>query len=619
MESVAQPRARRGFSIRTHLFAIILALVVGYAAVGGAFVAIDFAKARDVAAGNMAFDARLARDAVTRSLTDVQASVASAAAVPGFALAIANPRGCSLSGGTAGAFAGHFDIVRADGTDVCSSFASGKVPASAGYAGQPWLAAALGATAPIVSAPFDDPVSGERSIAVAAPIRSGGRATGVFADVLQVTGAATALSETYGGPQHATYTLVDVARGVVLSSAETPSVSRPVAGTPFASSAKDGRGLDGIDRIYGAQAIDGTTWRVYAGIRTDVAFAATHASLAHEGIVGAVALLLAFGVLLIVDRRVGAPVRRLRAAIKRSARVINAERVSIGGPSEVRELVASFNAMIETRARYETRLHQSERLESLGRLAAGISHDFNNLLTAIGGYGELIETEIHASSDGDPWLPNTARASVLDDLAQIKHATQKAADLTQRLLEFGRHGLSRAEVVNLNAIVGDMRKLLARALGESVELSVTCAPDLRDVRVDRAQVEQILMNLAVNAGDAMPGGGTLTVATANVHVDDDDDRLELQPGAYVCLTVVDDGAGMEPEVAARAFEPFFTTKSHGRGNGLGLATIHGIVAQAGGTIQLSSEPGIGTTFRIYLPEAGGAPEAASAGLSSVRA
>jgi signal transduction histidine kinase len=247
------------------------------------------------------------------------------------------------------------------------------------------------------------------------------------------------------------------------------------------------------------------------------------------------------------------------------------------------------------RERMENRLHQSQRLESLGQLAGGVAHDFNNLLAVILNCASFV-AEATAGND-----------SVRADVEQIRTAAERAAQLTRQLLIFGRRDKVKLEALDLNVVVADVQSLLARSIGEYVTLVVQPAASLPAVRADRGQIEQVLINLAVNARDAMPDGGTLTIEPGVTQLGEDYALLhpEVRPGHYVELSVSDTGVGMSPEVATRIFEPFFTTKPQGKGTGLGLATVHGVVTDAGGSISVHSEQGTGTTFRAFFPAAEG--------------
>jgi signal transduction histidine kinase/ActR/RegA family two-component response regulator len=243
--------------------------------------------------------------------------------------------------------------------------------------------------------------------------------------------------------------------------------------------------------------------------------------------------------------------------------------------------------------RSEEHLRQSQKMDAVGRLAGGIAHDFNNLLTAIIGYSDLL----HDSVAGNEWA--------IEQVLEIKTAGERAASLTQQLLAFSRRQILQPKVLDLNAIVADFTKMLSRLVGERIEVSVNCAPGLWQVRADPAEIGRAIMNLWLNARDAMPQGGTLTVETANLTLAGTDVSVEdLSPGRYVTMAVHDTGVGIDAEMQAHIFEPFFTTKEAGKGTGLGLATVLGIVEQSGGVIRCESEPGRGTSFKIFLPAVG---------------
>lgn len=261
-------------------------------------------------------------------------------------------------------------------------------------------------------------------------------------------------------------------------------------------------------------------------------------------------------------------------------------------------MLASFVDITEERA-LQARLRQVERLESVGRLAGGVAHDFNNLLTVINGYLDL------------------ARAAITNDhpvgthLGEIAHAADSAASLTRQLLAFSRQQIIAPRPLDLNAVVTRVTGMLQRIIGEDVQLEVFPATDLGTVRFDPGQAEQILLNLAVNARDAMPNGGRLTIETANVSLDAEAAAANpsATPGDFVMLAVTDTGVGMSAETREHAFEPFYTTKGVGEGTGLGLAMIHGAVMQNGGRVEVYSEPGEGTCFKVYLPRLAEAPSA----------
>ena len=254
------------------------------------------------------------------------------------------------------------------------------------------------------------------------------------------------------------------------------------------------------------------------------------------------------------------------------------------------------NREISERRRLEEQLRQSQKMDAIGRLSGGVAHDFNNLLGVIIGYGEILEERIPQT---DP-----LRSSV----DQVLKAGRRAASLTRQLLAFSRQQVLEPKVLRLNAVVADMEKMLRRMIGEDVDLAISLEKNLGAIRADQGQIEQVVMNLAVNSRDAMPDGGKLVIETINFEIDRafaSRYAYPVLPGKYVLLTVSDSGTGMDAATQQRIFEPFFTTKEKGKGTGLGLSTVYGVVKQSGGYIDVFSSPGKGTTFNIYLPRIDG--------------
>jgi two-component system cell cycle sensor histidine kinase/response regulator CckA len=270
------------------------------------------------------------------------------------------------------------------------------------------------------------------------------------------------------------------------------------------------------------------------------------------------------------------------------------------------EYYETFVRDVTEQQRLQQQLTQSQKMEAIGRLAGGIAHDFNNLLTVITSYSELLLEDLGTN---DPRH---------DDLAQIRQAAEGAAGLTRQLLAFSRQQVLEPRVVSLNVVVENLQKMLQRVIGDDVQLATVLAPELGAVKADVGQLEQILMNLAVNARDAMPTGGKLTIETGNVDHDPDWERRG-QPATstpFVMLAVTDTGTGMDEATKARIFEPFFTTKDPGKGTGLGLATVYAIVKQSNGFVWVYSEVGHGTSFKIYLPQVDGVADSTPASTAS---
>jgi signal transduction histidine kinase/CheY-like chemotaxis protein len=304
--------------------------------------------------------------------------------------------------------------------------------------------------------------------------------------------------------------------------------------------------------------------------------------------------------------------RRARALVETYKKVRDGNLAARSGPpygtDEIGRLAQAFDEMaaaVETRDRQHEEakkaLHRSEaqfrhaqKLQAMGRLAGGVAHDFNNLLTVITGYGEILQECLPPGHPGRPHLEELLKAS------------HRAASLTRQLLAFSRKQMMCAKILNLNATVADMEKMLRRLIGEDVDLVLKLDPALGRIKADPGQIEQVLMNLAINARDAMTGGGKLLIETGNVTLTEEYvlEHPDARPGPHVFLSVTDSGCGMDPETLAHLFEPFFTTKPIGQGTGLGLSTVYGIVRQSGGSIEVVSAPERGSTFRIHFPRAG---------------
>jgi signal transduction histidine kinase len=373
----------------------------------------------------------------------------------------------------------------------------------------------------------------------------------------------------------------------------------------------------------------GVTVRVYV-TKTEARAAATRTMYRTLLAFGLVAWIIIAGVHLASDRLLLRPIAQLTSASKRLAAGDLGARVAAS--TTIPELCAlgkDFDTMAAAlegreqqrllaemeRKELERQYHRAQKMDAVGRLAGGIAHDFNNMLTAILGYCELLLD--------DPQVADNHR----DDILEIQKAGKTAAQLTRQLLAFSRREIVEPVVLDLNAIVSGIDKMLHRLVGEHIDMQTALAADLGAVKADRAQIEQVMLNLAVNARDAMPDGGRFMIETANVHLRDgvNSDYLAAPPGDYVMLSVKDTGSGITPDVLQHLFEPFFTTKVLSKGTGLGLATVYGVVKQNNGGIDVESAVGSGSTFRIYFPrsdervnnEAPGAAERSANGTATI--
>jgi len=711
-------RGRPGWSLRTYL-GLFLALFA-VTAIGLVLVVrgLEDRNATQAAQKDAQFSASLVAGGVTTAIAQLQTAVARTAASPDIGAAFDRPD-CVIAADPIGPFGTpRFDLVRADGTVVCSSAATKGTTVT-------WLPDLVKA-APL-RAPVEDPRT-HSAVALSAVAVAG---RGFVIGVVDLAPIGPALATRFAGPQgvELLITTADMKSVVARSIDPVAWVGMSLDATPFASASDQVTrpGVDGVPRIYSSAPVPGAGWIVYAGADRDAALALSRDVIRKQVTVTLFALLVLLGGALLVYRGVATPLRRLDEAMGRGTSSLVRGPLTPSGPAEIAGLTTRFNALIAatrseiadregaeaaahdsernyrllfegnpqplfvydldtlaflevneaavrrygyTRAEFrsmtvaeiisddtapllptvttnpdlhasgpwqhrlkdgtlidvettsirlvydghdsrmvvvndltaqktlERQLQQSQRLETVGQLAGGIAHDFNNLLAVILNYADFVVEE----------LPE---GQLRQDVEEIQRAASRAADLTRQLLIFARREVANLQVLDLNGVVEGVEKLLRRTLGEDVTLELSLAEGLPAVRADPGQLEQIFLNLAVNARDAMPGGGRLVVETSVADLDDlyAQTHPGVTPGRYVRLSVSDTGIGMTQDVVRRAFEPFFTTKAAGLGTGLGLATVYGIVKQAGGNIDIYSEPGLGTRVSILLPAVAELPAA----------
>jgi PAS domain S-box-containing protein len=720
--------ARRGWPLQAD-FAVIALLVLLVGVAAGAFVHFrSDADAKQAAVTDAKFAAERAAKQIKFGFDTYQSVTEPVVSSPSTAQVFAEPAGCGLGYAPIASFdSGHIDIVRLDGSVVCSSLKTGH---AATYAGQAWLQA----TKPVVVAPVVDPTNGNQVAVYAYPIPG----LGFVAWFVDLKPLGPKLGSEYGSGVHQLEFLVTTGDGsaiVARSENSAKWTGANLAGTPFAQSTDpiDRTDVEGKPRWYAMANVDSAGWKVYVGADQAAALGDA-ARLQNEQLAitagGVIAVLLA---VLLVYRRVARPIERLSQSVRSSRGLDSPRPVPAGGPAQVADLAQDFNEMITSLQRewaeresarqnylrlfegnplptmfvdqlthrflevndsaagafgyskgelvelrsddlltlteeeaaalqaarasgatksmvrfgpltvrkkdgtvmralitsyevdyggrpaqvtmaedvtvtekLERQLNQSQRLESLGQLAGGVAHDFNNLLGVILNFALFAKEKVLAAENG---TPRADLQQAVNDMERVVRAGESAARLTHQLLAFARREVMRPQSLNVNLVVADLEPLVGRTLGEHIDFITSPGKDLWPALMDPGQLEQVLTNLAVNARDAMPKGGKLIIDCENVYVDQAyaAGRLTLKPGRYVRIRVTDTGTGMDAKTLQRVFEPFFTTKPKGHGTGLGLATVYGIVNQAGGDISIYSELGTGTRVHVLLPAADEAP------------
>jgi PAS domain S-box-containing protein len=708
-------------------FALPVVVLVAAAAATAIYVHVQGGRdARADAARDARFAARTAAGQLGDDLATLRTSLRALAANPQIGQTFRQPAGCTLTyTGYGDRDRGHLDILRDDGTVVCSSRKASASGGLGSYAGAPWLARAR--ERELLVAPVRDPLTGKNVVIAAVPTRGG-----VVAGFFDLETVGPHLASLYGGGRPVVFVVTNRAGTRVLARSQEPRrwIGTRLAGTDFAESRDrvERRDLEGTVRLFQEAAVPGVGWAFHAGESKADVLAARGRLENRELLIilaGLAGVLLTAG---IVYRSVARRIARLGAEVRAVAEHGAPDAVSVpsAGPAEiaalaedVKALIASVGRELEERERaedalrrseesyrllfdrhpapmwvfdpdtlrflavndtavatygysreeflamsvdeirppedrpalreavrrlpgdrvqagvwrhvrkdgtvidaavtasaielagrparivlaldvteqrrLEEQLRQAQKMEAVGSLAGGIAHDFNNIVMVIRTSSAMLLDRLD-----DP--------GVRRDVEQIDTAAARAAGLTHQLLAFSRQQVLRPRVTDPNAVVEDMLDLLQRLLGEDVEIVRELGEDVHAVVVDPTQLGQVLLNLAVNARDAMPTGGTLAIRTSNIVLDEAyaAEHVGVEPGPHAVLQVDDTGVGMDEETRNRIFDPFYTTKE--AGTGLGLATVYGVVTQSGGHIWVYSEPGMGTSFKVYFPAAGAAPQ-----------
>jgi PAS domain S-box-containing protein len=722
------PAPKRSWPLQAD-FAAVAVLVVLVAVGAGAFVHVQSeADARQAAVADANFAANRAARQIATAFATFQAVSAPTASSPSIGQIFTTPAACNLSYAPIAAFdTGHIDIVRLDGSVVCSSL---KQAHASTYAGATWLNSSV----PVVVAPLLDAVNGNQVAVYAYPIPG----QGFLAWFLDLKPLGPKLTSEYGSAVHQLEFLVTNRDGSAIVARSVDSgkwTGASLLGTSFAQAGGIANQTDvtGEPRWYGQATVTVAGWKVYVGADKASALADAARLQNQQFEIVAAGLVVVLVGLMIVYRRIVRPIELLRKSVRSSRGLESPQPVPTGGPSEVADLGEDINALITSlkhewveresaqqnymrlfegsplptlfvdpitgkfleandaaadafgytrqeladlsiadlyaptdeqdaaevaaarsrksnvrfgpialrkkdgilmrvlvttyevlyggrparvsmvedvtqREKLERQLNQSQRLESLGQLAGGVAHDFNNLLGVIVNFALFAKEKVQASENGSP---SPALQLAIKDIDRVVRAGESASRLTHQLLAFARREVVRPQAIDVNSVVAELEPLVSRTLGEHIEFITSPGKDIWPALMDPGQLEQVLTNLAVNARDAMLKGGKLTIDCENVDVDSAYavGRPGLKPGRFVRIRVTDTGTGMDSATLLRAFEPFFTTKPKGHGTGLGLATVYGIVNQAGGDVSIYSEVGVGTRVHVLLPASDESPRA----------
>lgn len=485
------------------------------------------------------------------------------AGTPGLEKTFAAPQECRLQ-----ASGGHIDIVAPTGLTACSSL---PIKGKRDYSHAGWFQRGL--KGDVLEAPVRDPATGHWAVVAASPIPHG---RGVAVGLFDLEPVGIELAKKYSGGEPFLFVISN--RKQILARSRTPRayIGKPVTNLDPPRDLFTAEDLDGVERFFAPTRVPGTDWRLVAGEETSAATAPGRALERRQFSILIVGLLLMLLATIATYSVLISPIRNMRRALRHD------QAVSTQGPAELGKLAGEINALLHR----QERERQAQKMEAVGRLASGIAHDFNNLLVIISGGARLLQ-----------------RRGRLDDrdtesAERIDRAAHRGQQLTTQLLAFARQRALNPVPTDVNVTVREMTVMLDRVLGAKVQTVIELEPELPTVLIDEGQLAQVVLNLAINARDAMPEGGKITISTSELSLDDDDD---VAPGQYVRIQVADTGSGMDEATLARVFDPFFTTKEEG--TGLGLATVHGIVTGAGGLIDVTSARNRGTTFSIYLPNA----------------
>lgn len=561
-------RALRALPLWMH-FMLLIGVFIIVALVSAAYIHhATYRDAEKAAHAHALYAAHVAAQDIGKQVVQLKTQIHTLAATPGLELAFTKPEQCRLQ-----AVGGHIDVIPPNGIVKCSS----SPPTDhRDYSHAAWFKAALHGD--VFQAPVRDTATGHWVVVAASPLPNG---RGVAAGLFNLEQVGSDFARRYSGGEPFLFVISDGRRIIARSVQPHSYIGRPVKpGTPQQGlfTATD---LNGISRFFAPERVPGTDWRLVAGEKTSAATAPGRALERRQFGILVVGLLFMLGAVVGVYWLLLDPIREMRTALQSDAPV------PTGGPAELGRLAGEINALLNR----QERERQAQKMEALGRLASGIAHDFNNLLVVIsGGARLLIRRGRLDERDGE-------------SVDRIDRAAHRGQQLTNQLLAFARQRALNPVPTDVNVTVREMTVMLDRVLGSKIQTVIELTPELPAVLIDEGQLAQVVLNLAINARDAMPSGGKLTISTSQSDIEDLDIAL---PGRYVQIEVHDTGTGMDAETAARAFDPFFTTKDEG--TGLGLATVHGIVTGAGGLIDVTSHVGQGTTIRISLPNSALASE-----------